>query len=50
MYLLPQFVKYFLKKRAGDVPGGSVVESPPANAGDKGWIPGLGGFHMLPSS
>ena len=24
--------------------GGSVVESPPANVGDKGWIPGLGGF------
>ena len=23
-------------------PGGSVVKNPPANAGDVGWIPGLG--------
>ena len=46
MYIFPQF----LKERDGDVPGSSVVESPPANAGDKGWIPGLGGFHMPRSS
>ena len=26
----------------GDFPGGSVVKNPPANAGDVGWIPGLG--------
>ena len=25
-----------------DFPGGSVVKSPPANAGDEGSIPGLG--------
>ena len=27
-------------------PGGAVVESPPANAGDTGSSPGLGGSHM----
>ena len=27
-------------------PGGAVVESPPANAGDMGSSPGLGGSHM----
>ena len=26
--------------------GGAVVRSPPANAGDTGFIPGLGGSHM----
>ena len=26
--------------------GGSVVEAPPANAGDMGSIPGLGRSHM----
>ena len=28
-------------------PGGAVVESLPANAGDTGSSPGLGGSHML---
>lgn len=28
------------------LPGGPVVEGPPASAGDTGSIPGLGGFHM----
>ena len=28
-------------------PGGSVVKNPPADAGDMGLIPGLGGSHML---
>ena len=27
-------------------PGGAVVENLPANAGDKGLSPGLGGSHM----
>ena len=27
-------------------PGGSVVRTPPANAGDMGSIPGPGGSHM----
>ena len=31
-------------------PGGAVVESPPANAGDTGSSPGLGGSHMPWSS
>ena len=29
-----------------DFPGGTVVKNPPANAGDRGPIPGLGGSHM----
>ena len=28
-------------------PGGAVIENPPANAGDVGLSPGLGGPHML---
>ena len=31
-------------------PGGAVVGSPPASAGDTGSIPGLGGSHMPRSS
>ena len=30
----------------GGFPGGAVVKSPPANAGDTGSGPGLGGSHM----
>ena len=30
----------------GGFPGGAVVESPSANAGDTGSSPGTGGFHM----
>ena len=38
---------YFnFKKKSRVFPGGSVVESLPANAGDTGSSPGLGGFHM----
>ena len=33
----------------GDFPGGAVVKNPPANAGDKGLIPGPGRSHMLQS-
>ena len=29
-----------------DFADGPVVENLPANAGDAGWIPGLGRFHM----
>ena len=28
-------------------PGGPVVKNPPANAGDMGSVPGLGGSHTL---
>ena len=30
--------------------GGPVDKNPPANAGDMGSIPGLGGFHMPPGA
>ena len=30
------------KKKPGGFPGGAVVESLPASAGDTGWSPGLG--------
>ena len=30
--------------------GGAVDRNPPANAGDMGSIPGLGGFHKLQSN
>ena len=39
-----------LKSSCGGFPGGTVVESLPANSGDTGSSPGLGGFHMLRSS
>ena len=35
-----------LKKHSMGFPGGAVVESPPASAGDAGSSPGLGGSHM----
>ena len=34
----------------GDFPGGAVVKSLPANAGDTGSIPGPGRSHMLQSN
>ena len=34
------------KKISGGFPGGAVVGSPPAGAGDTGSSPGLGGSHM----
>ena len=37
--------KYFIRVGKG-FPGGAVVESPPANAGDTGSIPGPGSSHM----
>ena len=48
---LQQRVKNFkpkgaLKNRGGGFPGGTVVESLPANAGDTGLSPGLGRSHM----
>ena len=35
-----------LKKEKQGFPGGAVVESLPANAGDTGSGPGLGGSHV----
>ena len=37
--------KLTLKEKEG-FPGGAVVGNPPANAGDAGSSPGLGGSHM----
>ena len=34
------------KYESRDFPGGPVAENSPANAGDMGLIPGLGGSHM----
>ena len=39
-------VFYFYLKTKGGFPGGAVVESLPANAGDTGSSPGLGRSHM----
>ena len=44
------FVYAFLKIKHLDFPDGTVDRNPPANAGDRGSIPGLGRFHMLWSS
>ena len=42
-------IKY--KNKTGrDFPGGAVVRTPPANAGDTGSSPGLGRSHMPQSS
>ena len=38
--------KSILKKEDWGFPGGAVVENLPANAGDTGSSPGLGGSHM----
>ena len=37
---------YTFKNIIEGFPGGAVVENPPANAGDMGSSPGLGGSHM----
>ena len=39
-----------IKIKFGDFPGGTVVGSPPASAGDTGPIPGTGGSHMQQSN
>ena len=43
-------IKEEIKKYLEGFPGGAVVESLPANAGDTGLSPGLGGSHMPRSS
>ena len=42
----PFIKKIFFKRMSRDFPGGIVDKNPPANAGDTGLIPGLGGSHM----
>ena len=39
-------IKRGIKRRKAGFPGGAVVESLPANAGDTGLSPGLGRSHM----
>ena len=39
-----------VKKERWGFPGGAVVENLPANAGDTGSRPGLGGSHMPQSN
>ena len=39
---LLQYEFVFCSSLCWGFPGGSVVKNPPANAGDVGWIPGLG--------
>ena len=51
IYALPLTLRLaFKKNQRWGFPGGLVVGSLPANAGDAGLIPGLGGSHMLRSS
>ena len=38
--------KVLIQKGRQDFPAGPVLENLPANAGDRGWKPGLGRFHM----
>ena len=40
----------FVKTKQRGFPGGAVVGSPPANAGDAGSSPGPGGSHVLQSN
>ena len=44
--MLAKIINIKIRKEFGDFPGGAVVKSPPANAGDMGSIPGLGRSHM----
>ena len=39
-------IKFIFKSKGEGFPGGAVVENLPANAGDTGSSPGLGGSHM----
>ena len=41
---------FFLKGMFLDFPGGTVYKNLPVSAGDTGWIPGLGRFHMPQSN
>ena len=45
-YLEPNLKNQLLKRHLWSFPGGAVVESLPASAGDAGSSPGLGRSHM----
>ena len=46
VYLLYLWLFAYLRIHHMDFPGGPVVRTPPANAGDMGLIPGPERFHM----
>ena len=46
MFILSSKEIFDLRKQLLGFPDGAVVENLPANAGDTGWSPGLGGSHM----
>ena len=48
-FFLTKANKKLIKTEVLGLPGGAVVESLPANAGDAGSSPGLGGSHVLQS-
>ena len=50
VHALQSHQRFFKKLKSGGFPGGAVVESLPANAGDTGSSPGLGGSHVPRSS
>ena len=43
---ISRFLRWAIKRGWGGFPGGAVVESLPASAGDTGSSPGLGRSHM----
>ena len=47
---VPSHSKREKERQEGDFPGCPVVKNPPANAGDTGWIPGMGRFHVPQSN
>ena len=50
IYPIKQSSKQEIERKGRGFPGGAVVENLPANAGDTGSSPGLGGSHMPRSS
>ena len=47
--MLNNTIQHVKKQKSRGFPGGAVVGNLPANAGDAGSSPGLGGSHMLRS-
>ena len=42
----PALGQWVIRREGSDSPGDPVVKNPPANAGDRGSIPGSGRFHI----
>ena len=49
-YVLEKLLRKYILNVLMGFPGGAVVENLPANSGDTGSSPGLGGSHMPRSS